>query len=225
MILTLSLSCIIYITTLPMFSRNVNPSLISQPLHFSPPRSPHIRNISCNSAGIGRAFSFQIRAVSRKTVLFKDWWCSLNNLPDLQKRGATHREWDFGHPHTARRMKSAGNQGNKVLVGAHARTFSLRQSAGKNKKNKKSFRDINARRQPAGIQPRILCYPVVRERKRYVCVYVYVERIPLSLLSPRNFCFSRIRVFHDKAPIEDIFSMKESFTSLRMDWISSSFNG
>lgn len=139
MILTLSLSCIIYITTLPMFSRNVNPSLISQPLHFSPPRSPHIRNISCNSAGIGRAFSFQIRAVSRKTVLFKDWWCSLNNLPDLQKRGATHREWDFGHPHTARRMKSAGNQGNKVLVGAHARTFSLRQSAGKNKKIKKAF--------------------------------------------------------------------------------------
>lgn len=59
MILTLS-PCIIYITTLPMFSRNVNPSLISQPLHFSPPRSPHIRNISYNSAGIGRAFSFQI---------------------------------------------------------------------------------------------------------------------------------------------------------------------
>lgn len=33
-----------------------------------------------------------------------------------------HREWDFGHPHTARRMKSAGNQGNKVLVGTHTHT-------------------------------------------------------------------------------------------------------
>lgn len=93
---------IIYITTLhpfpsPMFSRrNVNPSLISHP-SFLPSSIPsHSKHLG-NSAGIGRAFSFYLRAVSRKTALFRDCGVHLTIYPIFRK-AMQHREWDFGHP-------------------------------------------------------------------------------------------------------------------------------
>lgn len=67
-----------------------------------------------------------------------------------------------------------------------------------------------------------------KERKRYI----YAWNECRCRYSPRGIFVSRIRVFHDKAryTYRRYFFVgeehnEESFTSLRMDWISSSFNG